>query len=77
RPPPPDIGLIRWEQARARWTSGGSRDAPRRRAKSMDVDQVIDTIFSGTSDGTLPSPVTLPQMVDLLVDLWEAEGLFD
>ena len=26
-------------------------------------------------DACFPSPVSLPQMVDVLVDLWEAEGL--
>lgn len=44
----------------------------------MDVDEVIDDLFSGRgSPGNLPQAVPLPQMIDLLVDLWEAEGLFD
>lgn len=44
----------------------------------MDVDEVIDNLFSGRNGvGDLPQAVTLPQMIDLLVDLWEAEGLFD
>ncbi|KAL3773780.1 hypothetical protein ACHAW5_002988 [Stephanodiscus triporus] len=29
----------------------------------------------GRDDACFPSPVSLPQMVDVLVDLWEAEGL--
>lgn len=44
----------------------------------MDVDEVIDDLFSGRpGTGSLPQSVSLPQMIDLLVDLWEAEGLFD
>lgn len=52
--------------------------ARRTRARTMDVDEVIDELFSGRgSTGELPQSVPLPQMIDLLVDLWEAEGLFD
>ena len=47
-----------------------------RRARYIDVDEVIESIFSSPT-GELPYPVTLPQMIDLLVDLWEADGLFD
>ncbi len=44
----------------------------------MDVDEVIDDLFSGRGGtGNLPQAVPLPQMICLLVDLWEAEGLFD
>jgi hypothetical protein len=45
------------------------------------VDEIIDIIFSQRwreeekEKTTFPQPVPLPQMVDLLVDLWEAEGL--
>ena len=47
-----------------------------RRARYIDVDEVIESIFSSPT-GELPYSVTLPQMIDLLVDLWEADGLFD
>lgn len=44
----------------------------------MDVDEVIEELFPGRGGGgSLPQPYPLPQMIDLLVDLWEAEGLFD
>jgi len=39
--------------------------------------QVIDRIFSPESTGHLPHAVPLPQLVDLMTDLWEADGLFD
>ena len=57
---------------------------------AIDVDEIIDIILSNRwrtstttydngeekKDGTIfPRTVPLPQMVDILVDLWEAEGL--
>ena len=61
------------------------------RAVDIDVDEIIDIILSNRwrtygggagytsgeekKDGTFPRTVPLPQMVDILVDLWEAEGL--
>ncbi len=74
---------------------------PKRHAKDIDIDEVIDLIVSNRwrqqppknissstssldtaksatkrrDDACFPQPVSLPQMVDVLVDLWEAEGL--
>lgn len=74
---------------------------PKRHARDIDIDEVIDLIVSNRWRQTLPKhlhsstssldtaknatrrrdeacfphPVSLPQMVDVLVDLWEAEGL--
>lgn len=56
-------------------------------AQSLNIDNIIDLIVSnrwrlGTKGGqkekekaTFEKPVPLPQMVDILVDLWEAEGM--
>lgn len=54
-------------------------------AIDLNVDEIIDVIVSNrwrknTSDHggekeTFHPPVPLPQMVDILIDLWEAEGL--
>ena len=49
-------------------------------AVPIEVDAIIDVIFSQRwrtqdEDSLFPQPVPLPQMVDILVDLWEAEGL--
>ena len=64
--------------------AGGGKPAaggpPRRgevRAKSIDVEEVIERIFSQTGKGILPEPIPLGQMIDILVDFWESEGLFD
>ncbi len=56
-------------------------------ATSLNVDKIIDLIVSNrwrnaTKGGqkekekaTFEKPVPLPQMIDILVDLWEAEGM--
>ena len=54
-------------------------------AIDLNVDEIIDVIVSNrwrrnTSDHfgrkeTFDPPVPLPQMIDILIDLWEAEGL--
>ena len=80
-------GLLKWEQARAQWLSNKSENdtdsTTARAAVAIDVDEVIDVIFSPLwkhPEGNgpprrFPQNVPLPQMVDILVDLWEAEGL--
>lgn len=74
-------GLIRWEEARKGWLQSDSSSASTPKAAvPHDVDEIIDLIFSqrwrGSEDKSqFPEPVPLPQMVDILVDLWEAEGL--
>lgn len=47
------------------------------RVKSIDPEDVIERIFSPTGSGILPESIPLPQMVDILIDFWEADGLFD
>jgi hypothetical protein len=53
-------------------------------ARTIDVDQIIDLLFylpksppepPHTGPPYFPAPVPLPQMVDILQDLWEAEGI--
>jgi hypothetical protein len=46
-------------------------------AKNIDVEEVIERIFSQTGGGRLPEPVPLSQMIDILIDFWEADGLYD
>ena len=47
----------------------------------LDVDEIIDVIFASPRQWKIggprsfPQPVPLPQLVDLLQDLWEAEGI--
>jgi hypothetical protein len=80
------VGLARWEKAREHWLAhkGDDTDSTAKAAVPLDVDEIIDVIFSprwrnaGAEVGpprAFPTNVPLPQMVDVLVDLWEAEGL--
>lgn len=85
------LGLERWEAARADWlhhkhrNNNSDTDSTARAAVPIEVDEIIDVIFSPRWRGgahneegpprCFPQSVPLPQMVDILVDLWEAEGL--
>lgn len=46
-------------------------------AKSIDVDDIVERIYSNASNGVLKEPIPLGQMIDLLIDFWEADGLYD
>lgn len=74
-------GLQRWEAIRARWRRVDPEKCLRRkgevRAKSVDVDEVIERIYSQNGNGSLREPLPLGQMIDLLIDFWEADGLYD
>jgi len=45
-------------------------------AKNIDVEEYMERVFSLTVGGTLPEPIPLGQMIDILIDSWEADGLF-
>ena len=50
-------------------------------ARDIVVEDVIDAVMIPPNNkdpaaGQLPGPVPLVQMIDILVDLWEAEGLY-
>lgn len=74
-------GLQRWEQIREDWVKVVPGRATKRkgevRAKAVDVDDVIERIYSQNGNGTLRDPLPLGQMIDLLIDFWEADGLYD
>ena len=75
------LGLLRWEENRASWLKSDTSDSTAKAAIPLDVDAIIDLIFSQRwrnqegDNSRFPQPVPLTQMVDILVDLWEAEGL--
>ena len=45
--------------------------------KDLNVEDILQRIFSPESDGRLTHPLPLPQLIDILVDFWEADGLYD
>jgi hypothetical protein len=77
-------GLALWEASRNEWLGPRSDTDSSVRAVAIpvDVDEIIDILFASPrqirEDGgprQFPKPVALPQMIDLLIDLWEAEGI--
>ena len=46
-------------------------------AKEIELEDVITRIFESGYGGQLPQPLALGQMVDILTDFWEADGLYD
>jgi hypothetical protein len=70
-------GLERWEEGRRQWLADVGKPVTRvKRAVNVDIDLVIDRIFSPESDGTLPRAIPLPQLIDLMTDLWEGSFSF-
>jgi hypothetical protein len=78
-----NVGLAHWEEQRKAWLA---MNRPEETAPftviPVDVDEIIDVIFQSPKQWReeggprcFPCNVPLPQMVDILQDLWEAEGL--
>ena len=76
------VGLAKWEKIRSEWLKP-IPGQPNRKAqnklisKTIDPEDIIERIFSQSGNGILAEPVPLPQMVDILIDFWEADGLYD
>lgn len=81
RPAFVNTGLLNWNEQRERWLAkgrvAGAAPAPRPKAVEVSVDVIEGVIADAETVRDLPRPVPLPQMVDILVELWEEEGLFD
>eukprot|EP01038_Epipyxis_sp_PR26KG_P011113 gene11113-14915_t len=86
-----NVGLQNWQRIRNEWTQLGNNNevanskSPLKsntsrgevKAKSIDTEEVIEKIFSQSKNDTLSTPVPLGQMIDILIDFWEADGLYD
>lgn len=79
-------GYDRWNKLRGEWrsssygNSNGGNSPVRRRPepRGVDVDEILDRVFN-SRDGnmTLPEPVPLGKMIEILLDVWESDGLYD
>ena len=69
-----NTGLIKWEAARASWLRSGVNRAACV-AKPLAIEPIVDAVYCTTGVSQVFDPVTLPQLVDVLNDLWDAEGL--
>lgn len=77
-----NVGYSNWLQLRREWLTkkqsvDGSDSVRQVVAKNIDVDDVVERIYSNASNGMLKEPIPLGQMIDLLIDFWEADGLYD
>ena len=71
-------GFALWESSRNEWLQTNNARKEELFAKELPVDDIINTLFATSlSNAKAPFPCNVPlaQMVDLLQDLWEAEGL--
>lgn len=69
-----------FERVRAEWLKSKHSAGAKRveiRGKAVDVEEVVESVFAQDSDGTLPQAMPLGQMVDILMDFWEADGFFE
>ena len=41
---------------------------------TVNVDDIIDRLFSSSGNMTLPEPMPLEQMIEILNEVWEQEG---
>lgn len=63
-----------FQQQMQRYPPGSSADpAP----AAVDPDEIIERLFSGSGNGALPESIPLGQMIKILSDVWETEGLYD
>ncbi|KAJ8557864.1 hypothetical protein K7X08_004630 [Anisodus acutangulus] len=68
--------LLLWNQTRQQWCGNKT---PQKRASVREPKLSLDTSYE-TLLGTnklFPRAISLPEMVDFLVDVWEQEGLYD
>jgi hypothetical protein len=76
-----NVGYENWCKLRADWRrpSPNYKHSARGEVKNrnLDIDAVIEHVFSQPLSGQLPHPVPLGQMIDILIDFWEADGLYD
>jgi len=71
-------GLATWHQIRAEWRrapAGHSR--PRAAPVMLDIGHVERTMRDQRRVLALPRRVPVAQMIDILTDMWEDDGLYD
>ncbi|KAL0486332.1 hypothetical protein AKO1_002016 [Acrasis kona] len=72
------VGVDRWNAIRQAWTAQQHIDKKKSKTTPYTVD--VDTIVEHLVNPKKPAfahPVPLPEMVNILMELWEADGLFD
>ena len=71
----------KWETIRNQWLQAKYESSLKEiveiKTKNLDMEEVIEIIFSQTGNGMLKEPVPLAQMVYMLTEIWEADGLYE
>eukprot|EP00667_Euglena_gracilis_P019427 EG_transcript_20839 len=68
-------GFDRYCAIRRAWTSSMA-DRPQRAHRMVDVDAVCESLAS-TRPTAFKHPIPLKEMVGILVELWEDDGMYD
>ena len=77
-----NTGLQRWNEQRKAWLTprskaGAKAGAPRPKVVPLSTATATAVMDDLERLRELASPMPLAQMVDILVDTWEEQGLFD
>lgn len=69
------LGYRKWCTIRQEWLK---QTGPNQKKKPIpvDVDSVVD-LLSDINGPAFETPVPLNEMVNILLEMWEADGLFD
>lgn len=78
-------GLLRWEELRAEWLRPKNQSESKQKAakdkskqqKDINAEDIAERIFSQNGGWQLSEPVPLNDMVDILIDFWQDEGLYE
>jgi hypothetical protein len=81
-----NLGLIKWEAMRAEWLRPKPQNNNNKKTSSnkskqerevINAEDIAERIFSQNGNWQLSEPIPLNEMVDILIDFWQDEGLYD
>ncbi|XP_010250116.1 PREDICTED: uncharacterized protein LOC104592441 isoform X2 [Nelumbo nucifera] len=75
---PPEFinhGFLLWTQTRQQWVGKSENKTQQFREPRLSWNATYDSLL-GTNK-PFPQPISLSEMVDFLVDVWEQEGMYD
>lgn len=70
------IGAARWKRLREKWITQTVEPRKRSEEDIVDVDTVVEYLIN-PKQPNFPQPIPLQDLVDILLELWEAEYGFD
>lgn len=70
-----NIGLQNWHGVRKQWKSYGHDDERMPKPPLVDVEDVTDELSKLRRTYTLPAPLSLSDILDIFVDIWDDEEM--